>query len=81
MPEKIRITVLADRPLNIPSPFRLDPSNKNFAKILVAHDEAMANNSDGYTDPVNSLFVITALAHKARGYCCENNCRHCPYSE
>ena len=23
--------------------------------------------------------VFTALYHLRRGYCCENNCRHCPY--
>lgn len=23
--------------------------------------------------------VFTALQHKERGYCCGNNCRHCPY--
>ena len=23
--------------------------------------------------------VFTATYHKKRGYCCRNNCRHCPY--
>jgi hypothetical protein len=23
--------------------------------------------------------VFTALQHLERGYCCGNNCRHCPY--
>jgi hypothetical protein len=23
--------------------------------------------------------VFTALYHRRRGYCCENDCRHCPY--
>jgi len=23
--------------------------------------------------------VFTEQYHKKRGYCCENNCRHCPY--
>lgn len=23
--------------------------------------------------------VFTALQHISRGYCCGNNCRHCPY--
>jgi hypothetical protein len=41
----------------------------------------LANKHDGYIDPVNSLFVITAATHAARGYCCDNNCRHCPYTE
>jgi hypothetical protein len=74
-------TQIADRPLNVPSTFRLDPANKNYAKIIAAHDEALVKNSDGYIDPVTSLFVLTAAALKTRGFCCENNCRHCPYCE
>ncbi|MDA3017825.1 MAG: DUF5522 domain-containing protein [Actinomycetota bacterium] len=81
MPEKEKITVLADRPLNLPSANRLDPENRNYAKIIAAHDEAMSKNLDGYIDPVNSLFVLTAPWLKDRGFCCENNCRHCPYCE
>ena len=27
----------------------------------------------------NGLYVFTALYLKKRGYCCENNCRNCPY--
>ncbi|NBQ45775.1 hypothetical protein EB083_03875 [bacterium] len=76
-----RITVLAGRPLNVPSKSRLDPANKNFEKIIAAHDEALANNLDGYIDPVNSLFVMTAASLKTRGFCCDNNCRHCPYCD
>jgi hypothetical protein len=25
------------------------------------------------------LMVFTAAYHLKRGYCCENDCRHCPY--
>lgn len=25
------------------------------------------------------LFVFTAAYHLRRGYCCGNDCRHCPY--
>ncbi|MCX8472538.1 MAG: DUF5522 domain-containing protein [Sediminibacterium sp.] len=27
----------------------------------------------------DSLMVFTAWFHLKKGYCCENNCRHCPY--
>lgn len=27
----------------------------------------------------NGLMVLTAHFLKKRGYCCGNNCRHCPY--
>ncbi|MFZ9619289.1 MAG: DUF5522 domain-containing protein [Ilumatobacteraceae bacterium] len=30
---------------------------------------------------MNSLFVLTSASLVARGFCCENNCRHCPYCE
>jgi hypothetical protein len=32
---------------------------------------------DFYFD--NGLMVFTAVYHHRRGYCCDNNCRHCPY--
>lgn len=28
----------------------------------------------------NGLMVLTAHFLKNRGYCCGNDCRHCPYS-
>jgi len=27
----------------------------------------------------NGLMVLTEHFLKERGYCCDNNCRHCPY--
>ncbi|MBL8181603.1 MAG: hypothetical protein JNL64_08285 [Blastocatellia bacterium] len=27
----------------------------------------------------NGLLVMTEAFHLARGYCCGNGCRHCPY--
>jgi hypothetical protein len=27
----------------------------------------------------NGRIVFTEEYHKTRGYCCGNNCRHCPY--
>ena len=29
----------------------------------------------------NGLMVFTARYHLRRGYCCANECRHCPYEE
>jgi hypothetical protein len=28
-----------------------------------------------------TYMVFTAAYHRKRGYCCESNCRHCPYRE
>lgn len=33
---------------------------------------------DFYIDD-QGLMVFTAAFHLARGYCCGNRCRHCPY--
>lgn len=29
----------------------------------------------------NGLMVLTAHFLKERGFCCNNNCRHCPYKD
>ena len=29
----------------------------------------------------NGLMVLTAHFLEKRGYCCNNGCRHCPYSK
>jgi len=35
---------------------------------------------DSYFDQ-DGLMVFTAAYHRRRGYCCDNDCRHCPYEE
>ena len=46
-----------------------------------AHDRAVANGSEFYTDPDTGLMVMTELYLTNRGYCCKNDCRHCPYDD
>jgi len=29
----------------------------------------------------NGLLVMTEAYHLKRGYCCKNECRHCPYRQ
>jgi hypothetical protein len=41
----------------------------------------MSNDAAGYADPESGLYVLTAAWLAARGTCCENGCRHCPYVE
>ncbi|GBL20592.1 hypothetical protein EMGBS4_06520 [Acidimicrobiaceae bacterium] len=79
MSNENRITKLANRPLNEPNESRLSPDDRDYELIISAHEEALARGADGYIDPISSLFVITAATLKARGFCCVNNCRHCPY--
>ena len=44
-----------------------------------AHDAAVERGDAGYLDPDTGLFVMTAAELLARGFCCGNGCRHCPY--
>ena len=53
----------------------------NNKKIAVAHSEACEAQSDFYIDPVTGDQVMTSYFLKNRGYCCKNNCRHCPYDK
>ncbi len=39
----------------------------------------MRAGEPGYLDPDTGLFVLTAIALAARGRCCGEGCRHCPY--
>ena len=39
----------------------------------------LVEGEDYYLD--NGLMVLTERYHLRRGYCCEQGCRHCPYSE
>lgn len=39
--------------------------------------EALAEGIDFYFE--NGLMVLTARFLMRRGYCCGNDCRHCPY--
>lgn len=47
--------------------------------IAAAHRAAEAAGMAGYLDPETGLFVLTAAYLRARGSCCENQCRHCPF--
>jgi len=50
------------------------------ASIISSHDQAIAAGVDGYIDAETGLFVFTSEYHLARGFCCGNGCRHCPFS-
>ena len=39
-----------------------------------------AQDKDYYID-TSGLLVMTESFLKKRGFCCKNNCRHCPYRE
>lgn len=62
-----------------PHPDRLAFDHPDRDAILAAHAHALARGDAGYRDPASGLFVMTAGYLAARGYCCDNGCRHCPY--
>ena len=39
----------------------------------------LVENEDYYLD--HGLMVFTARYHLRRGYCCDQGCRHCPYTK
>jgi hypothetical protein len=72
-------TPLAPRPLAQPHPSRLDPDHPAYDRIIKAHLRALESGEPGYLDPATGLYVMTAGYHAARGTCCEQGCRHCPF--
>lgn len=48
-------------------------------QIEAAHLAAVRAGEPGYLDPDTGLFVLTAISLAARGRCCGEGCRHCPF--
>ncbi|MSW66941.1 MAG: hypothetical protein F2820_06725 [Actinobacteria bacterium] len=69
----------SSRPVTQPHHDRLPPDHPHYDEIILCHGAAVERGEAGYLDPTTGLFVMTASAHLARGKCCANNCRHCPY--
>jgi uncharacterized protein DUF5522 len=44
-----------------------------------SQNSPLVEGEDYYLE--NGLFVFTAAYLLKRGYCCHNNCRHCPYGD
>lgn len=49
------------------------------AAVMKAHDDAVAQGKNSYTDPESKFNAFTRLFHIERGRCCGSMCRHCPY--
>jgi hypothetical protein len=72
---------LADRPLSEPHAERLSSLHPDYDQILKVHAEALLKGNVSYIDPPTGYSVMTAGFLAARGNCCDNGCRHCPYVE
>jgi hypothetical protein len=46
---------------------------------MIEHRRAVEAGDVTYLDPDTGYQVLTGPALLARGYCCGNGCRHCPY--
>jgi hypothetical protein len=44
-----------------------------------AHEQAVREGQDHYTDPETGFRVFTEVFHRRRGVCCGTGCRHCPF--
>lgn len=40
---------------------------------------SFSEEEEYYLDPLGNM-VMTEKFHRARGYCCGNGCRHCPWT-
>ena len=49
------------------------------AAVTEVHRRAVDAGEAGYLDPGTGLFVMTSSYLAARGTCCGQGCRHCPY--
>jgi hypothetical protein len=63
----------------LPHPDRLDPDRPDYIAIVDRHHQALCAGDAGYMDPTSGLLVLTARTLWARGACCGQGCRHCPF--
>jgi Family of unknown function (DUF5522) len=63
----------------VPHQDRLDPRRSDYVLVIDAHHQAVLAGAAGYADPATGYHVMTARTLWARGACCEQGCRHCPY--
>jgi hypothetical protein len=54
-----------------------EDEKKQKEKIKDQQNEVLVEDKDYYLE--NGLMVFTEAYHLKKGYCCKNNCRHCPY--
>ena len=57
---------------------KIGPFNKIMADSDKFKKPVLIEGEDYYLNE-EGLFVFTEKYHLQRGYCCESNCKHCPY--
>lgn len=64
--------------VNKENPGTTDSGGDSVAKPAADSQGPLVAGRDYYLE--RGLMVFTAEFLRARGYCCESGCRHCPYS-
>lgn len=64
---------------SVPHPDRLRRDHPHREEILARHSRALRSGLSTYIDPGTGYSVFTADYLATRGYCCSNDCRHCPW--
>ncbi|KNE58481.1 hypothetical protein AMAG_04052 [Allomyces macrogynus ATCC 38327] len=77
-PVRRAIMTSAPKPAPASSPAPAKPAADEPVWVQI-HADACMRCEETYTDPATGYSVFTAVSHKKRGYCCGNQCRHCPY--
>jgi Family of unknown function (DUF5522) len=54
-----------------------DSTDKTLTESIESSGEQKLDPEDFYYE--GPFLVFTAAYHLRRGYCCNSNCRHCPY--
>ena len=65
----------------LPLVARLDPGHPAYQLVIAHHERALATGAPTYRDPVTGFEVLTAAELWARGWCCDQGCRHCPFTD
>lgn len=82
-PDRVGVSTAGARIVGaVAPPSELDddsPRPPTLAPHVEAAHAAVRAGEPGYLDPDSGLFVLTAITLAARGRCCGEGCRHCPY--
>jgi len=61
---------------------RFDDGSRDGLSPLSARDPVQHELTEGVDYYFEGLFMVFTAAYlRRRGYCCNNGCRHCPYSK
>ena len=54
---------------------------RNFATTMKGFSKIPELEKDEYYHSKEGYIIFTEKYHLKRGYCCQSNCKHCPYKK